>query len=117
MNESVIMSGFGGQGILLMGQLGVLDEIHHLVQDGVDPLPVIGNGADAQHRLLPQVLVFHLGDGNVEPLPGAIHDALDHLPLPFEGKISVKQEFEVAKPDDHALAPPFYRWAVIFSTT
>jgi hypothetical protein len=61
--------------------------------------------------------ILHLGDGDVEPLPGPFHDALDHLSLSFEGKIPVEQEFEAAKPDDHDPSPPFYRWAVTFSTT
>jgi hypothetical protein len=100
-----------------LGQVGVFDEIHHLIQNGVDPLPVIGNGADPQHRLLPQILILYLGDGDVEPLPSAGDEAFDHLPFPLEGKISVQQEFQVAKPDDHGFTPPSYKWAVTFSTT
>jgi hypothetical protein len=88
-----------------MSQVGILDEIHHLIQNGIDSLPIIGDRADPQDRLLPQILILYLGYGDVEPLPGPLHDTLEHLSFSLQGKIPMEKKLQLAHPNDHDLIP------------
>jgi hypothetical protein len=85
--------------------MSILDEIDHLIQSGIDPLPVIPDRTNPQNRPLPQILGIHLGDGDVEPFPRSLHEALEHLSLALQGKIFVEEKLQVTNPNDHFPLP------------
>jgi hypothetical protein len=88
------------------GELRVFDKIHDLIQNGIHSLPIIRDSTDPQHRFLPQILILHFRDGDVEPLSRPLHDTLQDLSLSLEGKIPVEEKFQVTHPNDHVPSPP-----------
>ena len=81
--------------------MSIIDEFDHLIQSGIDPLPVIPDRTNPQDRPLPQILGIHLGDGDVEPFPRSLHKALKHLSLALQGRIFVEEKLQVTNSDDH----------------
>jgi hypothetical protein len=78
---------------------GILDKIDHLIQNGINPLPVVSDRTDSQHCSLPQIMVRHLRNGDIEPRPRALQDAAEYLSLPLQGKILMEEKLQVADPD------------------
>jgi hypothetical protein len=85
---------------------GILDKIDHLIQNGINPLPVVSDRADSQHCSLPQIMVRHLRNGDVEPLLRPLQDAAEYLSLPLQGEILMEEKLQVAYPDYHLPVPP-----------
>src|SRR4030042_4703629 len=97
-------------------ELGVLDKMDHLIQRGINPLPIIPNRTNPQHRLLPKILTFHLRNSDVKAFPYALHDAAENLALSLQRKIFMEKKLQLAYADDH-FPPRLYNCAVTFSTT
>ncbi len=82
-------------------QLGLLNKIDDSVQRGINKLLIIPHGANAQDGLLPEILIFHLSNRYVKPLPGSLDERFQDLPFSFEGYIFMDQKLQLTDPDDH----------------
>src|SRR5215510_14848904 len=76
------------------------DGVHLLVRLAA----LVGHHRQADGRLLPQIIVVHLGDRDVEASLEAVDGPAQHLPLGFEGTALGNGEGETSYADDH-LAP------------
>lgn len=63
------------------------DEVDDLLHHAIDMLCIRRNDGEAESGDLPDILVFYLGDGDVELAPHLRADGLHHAPLPFEGMV------------------------------
>ena len=68
-----------------LGEVKILDEFGHLVEQRAHRVPVVAHGGQAELDPLPGVLPAHLGDGHVEAIPHPPHHGPHHAALLFEG--------------------------------
>jgi hypothetical protein len=92
-------------GVGHVGQLRLFDEINDLVERRVDPLPVVAHGADPQDRFLPEILVRHFRNRNVEALARPLRDALQNLPFSLQGKIIMEIKLQLTNAYHHLPIP------------
>jgi hypothetical protein len=82
-----------------------LDEIDHPVQIRIDKPPIVPYQADPQLAPLPQFVVPHLCDGDIEPGPHPIDDSPDHLALSLKGTVLWDNQVKMANTDNHLFSP------------
>jgi hypothetical protein len=65
----------------------LLNVTHNLGKDFISMATVVADAGDAQGQPLPEVVIFHLSDGDVEPATYSGGYGLGHLPLALKALV------------------------------
>jgi hypothetical protein len=87
------------------GTVDGLDKINDLIERFVGEPPVIADHTEAELGALPEVVIAHLGNGNIEAVLYPVNNLFDDAPFFLERMILPHHQVYTAYPDHHHRLP------------
>jgi hypothetical protein len=79
----------------------LLDKVNNLIEARVDEPAIIPYGADPDLGPLPEVVIPHLRDGNIEPVPDAVDQFSENMTLFLQRMIFRNPKVELTNAYHH----------------
>jgi len=86
-------------------QVHLLDEVDYLIETRIDVPAIIAHRTDTDLGPLPKVIVTHLRDGHVEPIPHTVHQLSEHMALALQRVIFWNPNVQLTDPNHHRFTP------------